>query len=47
MYQVNHNDEMMFRGTNNECFEYILNAQAQSVDHATEFEGWEIVKDGD
>lgn len=46
-YLVKHNDEVMFSGTHNQCFAYIMNHQSQSVDWAIKYEGWEIVPNND
>lgn len=41
---VSRDGEMIFAGSNDECFTYILKHQSQSVDHAMKHEGWAITE---
>jgi len=43
-YTVTRDSKPQFRGSDLECFEYILKHQPNSVDHATKYEGWKIQK---
>jgi len=43
-YTVTRDSKPQFRGSDFECFEYILKHQPNSVDHATRYEGWKINK---
>ncbi len=43
-YTVTKDSKPQFRGSDFECFEYILKHQPNSVDHATKYEGWAIEK---
>lgn len=37
-------NKMVFKGTNNKCFEYVLNDQGNSVDYACKYGGYKILK---
>ena len=43
-YTVTKDSKPQFRGSDFECFDYILKNQSFSVDHATKYEGWKIQK---
>ena len=43
-YTATRDSKPQFRGSDFECFEYILKHQPNSVDHATRYEGWKIQK---
>ena len=43
-YTVTKDHKPQFRGSDFDCFEYILKHQPNSVDHATRYEGWKIQK---
>lgn len=43
-YTVTKDNKPQFRGSDFDCFEYILKHQPNSVDHATKYEGWKIQK---
>ncbi len=45
MFLVLHDKKQIFKGTNNECFIFLLDYQGNSVDHACKYEGYEIVED--
>jgi hypothetical protein len=37
-------NKMVFKGTNNKCFEHVLNDQGNSVDYACKYGGYKILK---
>ena len=45
IYIVLKDKKVVFKGSNNECFEYVLNDQSFSVDYATKYGGYEILED--
>ena len=45
MYIVLKDKELLFKGTENECFVFLLRSQSASVSHACKYEGYEIVED--
>lgn len=44
MYNVKRNGVVVWHGTHDECFIYILKAQGQSVSYATTYGGFAIVE---
>lgn len=47
LYRVTRDDKSKFVGTHNQCFEYILKHQSQSVEWAIKHEGWAIRPEGE
>jgi len=45
MYLVLYDKKQIFKGSNNECFRFLLSHQGNSVHHACKYEGYEIVED--
>ena len=45
MYQVLLDNKLLFSGTNDQCFEFILKHQGFSVDYALKHGGYEIKKE--
>ena len=45
MWIVTKDNKMVFKGTNNKCFEYVLNDQGNSVDYACKYGGYKILED--
>jgi len=43
-YKVTRDNKELFIGTENECFEWILENQSQSVSWACKYEGYAITK---
>jgi len=41
-YRVTRDEIELFRGTEDECFKYVLDHQGMSVDWAIRYEGWAI-----
>lgn len=41
-HKVTQDNVIQFKGSENECWVYILKHQSQSVDYATTFGGWKI-----
>ena len=44
MYKVTRDGKRLFTGTENECWKWLLNHQAQSTDWAIKYEGYKIEK---
>lgn len=42
MFEVYKNNNLVFTGTNFECFKYILDHQPQSVSWAERYGGWSM-----
>lgn len=45
MYQVLLDNKLLFSGTDNQCFEFILKHQGFSVDYALKHGGYQIKKE--
>ena len=44
MFNVLFNNKILFTGTNNQCFDFLLKYQPFSVDYALKYGGYKLVK---